>query len=476
MKKYCNVCIISVSTYKNGGITLTKENTAVRPFGMRDKIGYAFGDFGCNMSFAFINNYMMIFFVTCMKIDPVLFGFLILAGKVFDAINDPIIGGLCDSAKPGKDGKFKPWIKWASPFLLLSSIAMFIYAPNAAYGVKVAMCLGIYCIWSVAYTSVNVPYGSMQSCITSVPSERADLSQWRSIGAMAAQIPVMILLPKLVYDKNKNPRGELFIYIVAVMGVIGLVSFYLLRKMTTERVTPVVQNQKFNYVETMKSFFKNKPMLGVTISTVAYIALMMTVTSSIPYTFMCYFKNTDLISVASIVAGCPVAIGILLVKPALKKFTKKQLCTYPFVISAVASAVAAFVRIRNPYLWMVLLAVAMFGAAFYMTLMWALVADCIDYQEKVSGRREESSIYATYSFFRKVAQGIGAAAVSFAISATGYSKDLGALEQAAGVPEKIYFVTSFLPLIGAVISFVSMHFLYKLNDNAELEDNSEAQL
>ena len=347
---------------------------------------------------------------------------------------------------------------------------MFIYAPNAAYGVKVAMCLGIYCIWSVAYTSVNVPYGSMQSCITSVPSERADLSQWRSIGAMAAQIPVMILLPKLVYDKNKNPRGELFIYIVAVMGVIGLVSFYLLRKMTTERVTPVVQNQKFNYVETMKSFFKNKPMLGVTISTVAYIALMMTVTSSIPYTFMCYFKNTDLISVASIVAGCPVAIGILLVKPALKKFTKKQLCTYPFVISAVASAVAAFVRIRNPYLWMVLLAVAMFGAAFYMTLMWALVADCIDYQEKVSGRREESSIYATYSFFRKVAQGVGAAAVSFAISATGYSKDLGALEQAAGVPEKIYFVTSFLPLIGAVISFVSMHFLYKLNDNAELEE------
>lgn len=437
---------------------------------MRDKIGYAFGDFGCNMSFAFINSYMMIFFVTCMGIDPKHFAVLILLGKVFDAINDPIIGGLCDSTKPGKDGKFKPWIKWASPFLLLSSIAMFIYVPNASYGVKVAMCLGIYCVWSVAYTSVNVPYGSMQSCITRDPVGRSDLSTWRSIGAMAAQIPIMIILPLIVYDDNENPRGNLFIVFVAVMGVIGLVAFYLLRKLTTEREEAIVNTEKFNYIETLKSFFRNKPMLGVTISTVAYLALMMTVTSSIPYVFMCYFKNTDLITVASMLAGAPVAIGIVLAKPALKKFTKKQLCTYPFLISAAASAVTAFVRISNPFIWIAILAVAMFGAAFYMTLMWALVADCIDYQEKTTGRREESSIYATYSFFRKVAQGVGAALVSLAISATGYDQKVGALEQAAGVPEKIYFVTRILPCIGALISFVSMFFLYKLNDKVEIEE------
>lgn len=442
----------------------------LRPFGMRDKIGYAFGDFGCNMSFAFINSYMMIFFVTCMGIKPNHFAILILLGKVFDAINDPIIGGLCDSTKPGKDGKFKPWIKWASPFLLLSSVAMFIYVPNASYGVKVAMCLGIYCVWSVAYTSVNVPYGSMQSCITRDPVGRSDLSTWRSIGAMAAQIPIMVILPLIVYDDNENPRGNLFIVFVAVMGVIGLVAFYLLRKLTTEREEATVSNEKFNYVETLKSFFRNKPMLGVTISTVSYLALMMTVTSSIPYVFMCYFKNTDLITVASMLAGAPVAIGIVLAKPALKRFTKKQLCTYPFLLSAAAAAVTSFVRISNPFIWIAILAVAMFGAAFYMTLMWALVADCIDYQEKMTGRREESSIYATYSFFRKVAQGVGAAIVSFVIGATGYDQNLGALEQAAGVPEKIYFVTSFLPFIGALISFASMLFLYKLNDKVEIEE------
>lgn len=447
------------------------ENKEVRPFGMRDKIGYGLGDFGCNMSFAFINNYLMVFYVTCMGIKAKHFAVIILLAKIFDAINDPIIGGICDASKPGKDGKFKPWIKWASLPLLVSSILMFIYAPNAPYALKIAMCLGLYCVWSIAYTSVNVPYGSMQSVITTQSDERSSLSTWRSVGAMLAQIPVMILLPKLVYDSNtSNPRGNVFIYIVGVMGLIGFVSFILLRKLTTERVEPTVNNeQKFNYFKTLASFFKNKPMMGVTISSVAYLALMMTVTNSMQYVFMCYFKNTKIIPIATIIAGLPIGLGIVITKPLLKKFTKKQLCTYPFAISAVAAGIATFVRFDNPYVWIAFIGVSMFGTCFYLTLMWALVADCIDYQEEKTGRREEGSIYATYSLFRKIAQGVGASIIALSLDLTGYSEKLDALSQAEGVPEKIYIMTGALPLIGALICLFSMHFLYNIKDKKSEE-------
>ncbi|WP_296967702.1 MFS transporter [uncultured Eubacterium sp.] len=447
------------------------ENKEVRPFGMRDKIGYGLGDFGCNMSFAFINNYLMVFYVTCMGIKAKHFAIIILLAKIFDAINDPIIGGICDASKPGKDGKFKPWIKWASLPLLVSSILMFIYAPNAPYALKIAMCLGLYCVWSVAYTSVNVPYGSMQSVITTQSDERSSLSTWRSVGAMLAQIPVMVLLPKLVYDsKTSNPRGNVFIYIVGVMGLIGFVSFILLRKLTTERVEPTVNNvQKFNYFKTLASFFKNKPMMGVTISSVAYLALMMTVTNSMQYVFMCYFKNTKIIPIATIIAGLPIGLGIVITKPLLKKFTKKQLCTYPFAISAVAAGIATFVRFDNPYVWIAFIGVSMFGTCFYLTLMWALVADCIDYQEEKTGRREEGSIYATYSLFRKIAQGVGASIIALSLDLTGYSEKLDALSQAEGVPEKIYTMTGALPLIGALICLCSMHFLYNIKDKKSEE-------
>lgn len=446
-------------------------NKEVRPFGMRDKIGYGLGDFGCNMSFAFINNYLMVFYVTCMGIKAKHFAVIILLAKIFDAINDPIIGGICDASKPGKDGKFKPWIKWASLPLLVSSILMFIYAPNAPYALKIAMCLGLYCVWSVAYTSVNVPYGSMQSVITTQSDERSSLSTWRSVGAMFAQIPVMILLPKLVYDsKTSNPRGNVFIYIVGVMGLIGFISFILLRKLTTERVEPTVNNeQKFNYFKTLASFFKNKPMMGVTISSVAYLALMMTVTNSMQYVFMCYFKNTKIIPIATIIAGLPIGLGIVITKPLLKKFTKKQLCTYPFAISAVAAGIATFVRFDNPYVWIAFIGVSMFGTCFYLTLMWALVADCIDYQEEKTGRREEGSIYATYSLFRKIAQGVGASIIALSLDLTGYSEKLDALSQAEGVPEKIYIMTGALPLIGALICLFSMHFLYNIKDKKSEE-------
>lgn len=439
-----------------------------RPFGLRDKFGYALGDCGCNMSFAFIQNYLLLFYVTCMKLDPAHYTVIILLGKIFDAINDPVIGGLCDASKPRKGDKFKPWIKRASLPLLLSSVLMFIYVPDAPYWVKAAMCLGLYCVWSVAYTSVNVPYGSLQAVITTDPKERAQLSLWRSLGAGLAQIPIMIGLPLLVYDKNDDPRGELFIVFVAVMGVLGLFAFRGLCRLTVVRVEPQAkQVRKFSYFATLKAFFQNRNILGVTISSVAMIALMLTQSNSMQYVFMCYYRNTKLISVGMILLNAPMALGVVFLSMALKRFTKKQLCTYPFLLSAVVSAVVTFIRFENPIVWTVLLALVHFGTGFYLVLVWALVADCIDYQEQRSGRREEGSIYATYSFFRKVAQGLGQAFISLSLKWAHYSAEAGALGQAEGVPERIYFVTGLLPLVGSVICLLSMHFLYRLDDKKQ---------
>ena len=94
---------------------------------------------------------------------------------------------------------------------------------------------------------------------------------------------------------------------------------------------------------------------------------------------------------------------------------------------------------------------------------------------KDDGRREEGSIYATYSLFRKIAQGLGTGLISFAVGLTGYNSKLGATTQAAGVPDKIYFMTGIIPFIGSVICFLSMYFLFTLSDKRELQENSFAE-
>lgn len=440
----------------------------IRPFGWRDKLGYALGDFGCNMSFAFINSYMMLFFVTCLGILPEHYAIIIVVAKVWDAINDPIIGGICDASHPRGGSKFKPWIKWASLPLLASSILMFLYVPDAPYAARVTLCLGTYMVWSVAYTSVNVPYGSLQSVITKDRLQRVELSNFRSIGALLAQAPVLILLPKLIFtDEQQTPRGELFIYIVAVMGAIGLVSFQLLCQLVTERVqSEPGEKKKFNYLKTLVAFFRNRPMMALTISTVAYTALVMTVTNSMQYLFMLYFKDPDLISWASALAGGPVLLAILFAKPLTKRFSKKAITTYPFLLSIVSSGILTFVKIQNPKVWLFIFAIGMFATGFYTVLIWAMVADCIDYQEKRTGQREEGTIYATYSLFRKLAQGIGGAAVSLAIGWAGYVQANG-VNQLPGVADNIYFVVSLLPFIGNVVCFLSMLLIYNIKEEKD---------
>lgn len=436
----------------------------IRPFGMRDKLGYMMGDFGCNMSFALINSYMMVFFVNGMKIDPIDYGILIFIAKAWDAINDPIIGSLCDKTRPGKNGKFKPWIQWGSIPLLLSSILMFVYVPDAPYWLKLAICLGTYCVWSVAYTSVNVPYGSLQSVITKDRVQRVDLSLFRGIGAMLAQLPVMVLLPLVLYD-GEQPKGPVFIWVAFIMGAIGLIAFQLLCRNVTERVPYENKSQeKFNYFTTLGSFIRNRPMVALTIATVAMMALIMTATTSLQYIFMYYFKNTNLLSIGVVIAGAPMALAFLFAKPLVKKFTKKSVCTYPFILSVIASAILTFVKISNPFVWLGIFAAAMFATGFFNVLLWAMVADCIDWQAAKTGRREEGSIYATYSLFRKLAQGIGGSLVAFALAMTGFMAENGA-NQLPQVGDNIRFMTGLLPLIGSIIVFVVMLWMYNIKED-----------
>ena len=135
--------------------------SAKKPFGMRDKLAYAAGDFGCNMSFALSGTYLMVFWTEYMgfaetsKKTLAIWSIIILIVKIWDAINDPIIGGLVDKIRP-KEGqsKFKPWIFWGSLALLFGGALCFIPVPEADNWVKILICIVGYLIWDMAYTIV----------------------------------------------------------------------------------------------------------------------------------------------------------------------------------------------------------------------------------------------------------------------------------------------------------------------------------
>ena len=182
------------------------EQTPARPFGMRDKLGYMFGDFGNDFTFIFASSFLMVFYTKVLGISGGMVGTLFLVARFADAFTDVTMGRIVDSAKPAGAGKFRCWIRRMCGPVALSSFLMYQSAlADAAMWVKIIYMYGTYLLWgSIFYTSINIPYGSMASAITADPGERTALSTFRSIGATLAGLFIGVGTPLFIYTTDAN--------------------------------------------------------------------------------------------------------------------------------------------------------------------------------------------------------------------------------------------------------------------------------
>lgn len=440
----------------------------VRPFGIRDKIGYAFGDLGCNLSFSLISAFMLDFYTQYIGIPGAIWSVIIIVTKVWDGVNDPIMGGIMDSVRIGRSGsKFKPWMSIAAIGLTVTGALVFLPVPNAALWLKVTLCIVTYLLWDICYTLMNVPYGSLSAAITADPLERTSLSTWRSIGA-AIGGGISMLLPLLLYDDNENLNGDILIWVALAMGAVALVVYILCIKMTTERVVvPPERREKINYLKTLKGFITNRPLLALCLASFASIVFFMSSTQTAKWLFQIHFHNTDMITVCTIIAYLPMVFFIPFTSKIVAKFGKKYAVGMPFALSIVASVVMLCIPIPGNQTGMIIYIVGLMfiqtGGGMFNLITWAMVNDCIDYQQLKTGMREEGSVYAMYSLFRKIAQGVSLSLPLLCMQAVGYNPQADPIgNQDPGVPEAMVKMSIGLMLIGAVIMFVSFMLIYNL--------------
>ena len=411
----------------------TKMDKKHRPFGKIDLWAYAMGDFGCNMSFA-LKNTITIFYTLYIGLKAETVALIILLLNIWDGINDPIVGAIMDRKKPGKYGKFKPFIMWGSLALVVSGAMVFLPIPKADPAVKIIVCVLGYLVWDMAYTVVNVPYGSMASVITDDPVQRAGLSKFRTVGAMLAQLPIMIGLPFLIYkdrvDALGNPikglDGKVIqdlvgfnVFIAAlILGFVGLLAFYIFLKYTVERVEPKVDNtekQKVSYLAVLKSFATNRAAIGITLASIFSLIMMQGLGTANTVLFKDYFGNAELSGIIQMISFMPAIVGIFICDPLVKRFGKKNVAGIPFIAGIVGGFLMMVVKVPGNtgglVIWILMQMLVSASVGMFSVLGWAMVSDCIDYQEIRTGRREEGTVYAIYSLGRKVAQGLGAAIV-----------------------------------------------------------------
>ncbi len=461
---------------------------AVRPFGWQDKLGYAMGDMGCNFSFQLVSTFMQLFYLQYIGIEAKHYATIILISKIFDAVNDIVIGNLVDTKKIGKKSKYMPWIILGAVTLVIFNVMLFAPVTSLPYAGKYAWCLISYCLWSIAYTMVNVPYGSLHSVITDDPQQRVTLSTFRSIGAALPAMIVMIALPPIVYSKQTNAlgeeidvlKGETLLPVAVVMSVFAFFVLWGTTKLVKERVHRDTAENVTGFkaiISSAKSYFTNRAMVGATIATVASVGLINSTMSLNNMVFQYFFNAADKTGIAMVGSYAPMIVVMAIIGKLTKKFGKKNVLVTAMFIGAVAGVISLFAPITPDSKGMILYIVCLMGLnvgnAVFQISVWAIVADCIEVSSRKTGKSEEGSLYAIYSFFRKLAQGIGQAVVSWGLVAINFKEGENAVQD-LGFGNKVKMLYIILLMVASVISVLAMKFIYNIGKKEEEEFANKA--
>ena len=497
-----------------------------RKFGIRDKLAYAAGDLGCNMSFG-LKGTVQTFWLVYMMMETGLFSILLLLVQAWDAINDPLIGSLIDSdQRKYKMGKYKTYIFIGACGLLLGGAAVFLPFPKADIIVKAILFVLGYIIWDAAYTMANVPYGTMLNIVTTDDQERASLSVFRSIGGAIGNILPGIILPMLIWKKvsydgstnfldkieipegaestfapenfHVNPttgeayqigdavlspltgeelrilEGDKVFWTALIMGVIGFVFFILMIKNITIRGNEYdrlnqEEGTKVNLIRSFGTFMKNRPAVGCTVAAMGMFLGMQSASTANTIMFATHFGMPELSGLVMLVGFAPMFIFMPFATKLVKKYGKKEVAAIGSIAGLFGGAVLLLFPLcpKNIQLIVYMAGLIFFGLGmgFYNCVSWAMMGDAIDYQEWKTGKREESVVYALHSFFRKLAQGIGPAAV-IAIMGTsliGYESKLGTIGQSAQTAANLCWLVAGLYMFSAICQFVGVALIYNID-------------
>ena len=467
------------------------DEKGYRKFGMLDKVAYAAGDFGCNMSFG-LKGTVQTFWLTYMMLETGLMSILLLLVQIWDAINDPIIGAIIDAdTKRYKRGKFKTYILIGSLGLIVGGAAVFLPFPNASTVVKAALFIIGYVIWDAAYTMANVPYGSMLSLVTEDAGERAQLSTWRSVGSLVGSMLPGIILPMLiwknVYDANgellgQELQGKVVFWAALLMGVLGFFAFQFMIKKLTIRVDEYSVKTsedapKFNVFHAFGNFIKNRPAVGATVAAMGMFLGMQSATTANAIMFATYFKNAQMSGLVMLIGFLPMFLFMPFIKKIVGKFGKKEAAT----AGALVSVCGGLVMLVFPMVpqsnaltvYMAGLLLSGLGMGIYNCVSWALMADAIDYSEWKFGKREEGTVYSLHSFFRKLAQGVGPSIVIAVLGLLGYVSELGTTGQSPEVAHRACWLVAGLYLFSAVMQFIGVGVIFNLNKKTLATMNDE---
>ena len=444
-----------------------------KPFGIADKLGYMFGDFANDFTFLLSSSFLLKFYTDVMGVKGSVVGIVMMVARFVDAFTDVGMGRICDRSKTTKNGKFKPWIlRMCGPVALMSFLMYQSSLANMSMGFKIGYLVVTYILWgSVFYTSVNIPYGSMASAISENPSDRQSLSTFRTMGGVLAGGVITAGLPMIIYDNNII-NGRKFTIVAGACSVGAIICYLLCYAMVTERVIvePDADALKNNNVGVMlKNAFSNRALISIIVASIVMLLAQLTLQSMSHYVFPNFYHNAKAITAGTGVMGVSMILSAVLAKPVSNKIGKAELGAIASIFGGLMSLLAFFIRPSNVWVFIVIQSFTWLGLGMFQMIAWALITDVIDYSEIRNGIREDGSVYALYSFARKLGQAASAGLSGVLLDMIGYSQQT---QFDTDVVNGIFNITTLVPAIGFIVLGLVLYFWYPLHKK-QVDENAE---
>lgn len=457
------------------------DATSERPLGLREKLGYASGDTASVLFFKVFSSFLVFFYTDIIGITAAVIGTMLIVTRIFDALNDPLMGLLADRTK-SPHGKFRPWLRWMAIPYALSGVAVFT-VPDWSTNAKVAYIYVTYTLAMLFYTAINIPYGALMGVMTPHSSERTVLASYRFYGAYFANLLVQGTILYLVVHLGSSTDGSTatqsgYVWTMTIYGACAAALFLFTFHSTKERIQPP-KGQESNLKKDLAQLVRTKPWLAIIvvgITTIIWIAMR---DAAILYYFKYYVVGqvedggqfAKLATWFNVIGSIGTLAGVAATRWLSQVFRGKK--NAYMGLTLLVAVIASGYYTAGPgdvALIFVIQALTSFLMGPLMPLFWSMIADTADYSEWKFGRRFTGLVFSAGTFSQKLGWALGPAFAAYLLDYYGYVENVA---QQARTIEGLRLMMSLIPS-GIALFAAALVLTYGIN--LKLEKRIEAEL
>lgn len=420
---------------------------------IREKIAYGLGDTASNIVFQTVMLFLTFFYTDIFGISAAFVGTMFLAVRIMDAVTDPLMGYLADRTNT-RWGRYRPYLLWfAFPFGAISVLAF--TTPDLTENGKEIYALLTYALLMLAYTAINIPYCALGAALTTNPAERVSVQSYRFVFAMLGGLMVSALTLPLVDFFGQGDKAKGYQLTILAMSILGTLMFLLCFAGTKERDFSTDDNSD-NIKAAVKALWANDQWRVLSAAAI-FLLTGLVLKSTLAIYYVKYFLGReDMISLfvtSGVVANI---VGVALAKKLADRVCKVKAYIRLQLIAAVLCILAWFVPGEQYLLALVLYVAWNFTINMGTPLLWAKMADTVDYGQYKTGVRTTGLVYSSVIFFIKLGLAIGGALAGWLLAAYGYQADISQSQET--LDGMLLCFTLYPALASIAVAFVMRHY------------------